>query len=64
MIYPSIDKLVTIIDSKYKLVHVVAKRAREMKEHNHYQMAESKYKSGRQIGKTLEEIADGLVTIK
>ena len=63
MIYPSIDKLLTIINSKYKLVHVVAERSREMKEHKHYQMSESKYKSKRVIGRTLEEIAEGLVHI-
>ena len=31
MLYPSIDKLLTQVGSKYLLVNVVAKRAKEMK---------------------------------
>ena len=30
MIYPSIDKLLNIVDSKYELVHIAAKRARQI----------------------------------
>ena len=33
MIYPSIDRLLNIVDSKYKLVHIAADRAKVMKEH-------------------------------
>ena len=32
MIYPSIDKLLNQVGSKYLLVNIVAKRAREMSE--------------------------------
>lgn len=64
MIYPSIDKLLNIVDSKYKLVTVVAQRARVMKEHNHFQMNENEYKSTKEIGRALEEIEKGLLTIK
>ncbi len=64
MIYPSIDKLLNIIDSKYKLVHVVSIRAKEMLTKNHYQMKETDYKSSKEIGRGLEEIEKGLVTIK
>ena len=45
MLYPSIDKLLTIVDSKYKLVHVAAIRGKQMIENNHYQMAENEYKN-------------------
>ena len=45
VIYPSIDKLLNIIDSKYKLVHIVADRAKVMKEHKHFQMNENEYVS-------------------
>lgn len=45
MIYPSIDRLLNIIDSKYKLVHIAADRAKVMKEHKHFQMPESEYVS-------------------
>ena len=43
MIYPSIDKLLTIIDSKYKLVHVASERSKQMMLNNHYQMKQEQY---------------------
>ena len=49
MIYPSIDKLLNIVDSKYKLVHIAADRAKVMKEHKHYQMNEDEYVSKKEI---------------
>ncbi len=64
MIYPSIDKLLNIVDSKYRLVHVAARRSKEMKETGHYQMSSNKYRSRKNIGKALEEIAEGLITVK
>ena len=64
MIYPSIDKLLNIVDSKYKLVHIAADRARVMKEHQHYQMPEEEYVSKKEIGRALEEVEKGLITIK
>ena len=64
MIYPSIDKLLNIVDSKYKLVHVVADRAKVMKEHKHFQMNEDEYVSKKEIGRALEEVANGLIHIK
>ena len=64
MIYPSIDRLLQIIDSKYKLVHVASIRAKDMLEHNHYQMKDSEYVSKKEIGRSLEEIEKGLVKIK
>ena len=41
MIYPSIDKLLTKVGSKYLLVNLVAKRSKEMTETEHYQMKEN-----------------------
>ena len=64
MIYPSIDKLLNIIDSKYILVHVAAKRSREIKKNQYLQMPQKKYKSHKNIGKALEEVAEELITIK
>ena len=61
MIYPSIDKLLNQIGSKYLLVNVVAKRAKEMKETDHYQMKEHEYVSKKEIGKALEEVAKNLI---
>lgn len=64
MIYPSIDKILTKVGSKYLLVNVVSKRAKEMIREEYYQMKESEYNSKKEIGKALEEIAKDLVTMK
>lgn len=64
MIYPSIDNILTIVGSKYLLVNIVAKRAKEMSETNHYQMKESEYVSKKNIGRALEEISKQLITPK
>ncbi len=63
MLYPSIDKLLNIVDSKYKLVHVASKRSKEMLDNNHYQMKESDYKNKKTLGRALEEIEAGLIKI-
>ena len=64
MIYPSIDKLLTVVDSKYTLVHIESRRAKQMHENNFYQMRERDYKCKRNIGRALEEVAEGLIHIK
>ena len=63
MLYPSIDKILNIVDSKYRLVNVVAQRSKQMLNTKHYQMKESDYKSKKAIGRALEEIEKGLVTV-
>ena len=63
MLYPSIDKLLTIVDYKYKLVHVASIRSKQMLENNHYQMAENEYHNKRTIGRALEELEKGLITV-
>lgn len=64
MIYPSIDKLLNIIDSKYELVHIAAKRSRQIKHDEYLQMSPNKYKSSKNIGKALEEVSEGLISVK
>ena len=64
MLYPSIDKILNIVDSKYRLVNVVAQRSKQMLDTKHYQMKENEYKSKKAIGRALEEIEKGLVTVK
>ena len=64
VIYPSIDKLLNLIDSKYELVHLAAQRSREIKHNGNLQMPKENYKSYKNIGKALEEVAQGLITIK
>lgn len=61
MIYPSIDKLLTQVGSKYLLVNLVSKRVKEIKETEHLQMKENEYKSQKEIGKALEEVSKGLI---
>lgn len=63
MIYPSIDKLLNLVDSKYRLVHIVAKRSDEMNSFGYLQKKEQEYVSTKNIGRALEEIADGLIKI-
>ena len=36
MLYPSIDKLLNIVDSKYTLVHVSSMRSKQMLDNNHF----------------------------
>ncbi len=64
MIYPSIDKLLNIIDSKYELVHIAAKRSREISEYNNLQLPNDNYKCYKNIGRALEEISEGKLTIR
>ena len=64
MIYPSIDKLLVKVGSKYLLVNLVAKRGKEMETTEHYQMKENEYKSSKNIGRALEEVTKDLIHIK
>jgi DNA-directed RNA polymerase subunit omega len=59
MLYPSIDSLLKKINSKYTLVSVAAKRAREMQQNNDQQI--EKTKSVKFVGKALEEIDANLL---
>lgn len=63
MIYPSIDKMIAKVGSKYLLVNVVSKRAKEMEETEYYQMKENEYVSAKEIGKALEEISKDLIHV-
>ncbi len=64
VIYPSIDKLLNIVDSKYKLVHIASRRSKQMLENKHFQMKQSEYVNKKELGRALEEIEKGLITIK
>ena len=63
MIYPSIDKLLTKVGSKYLLVHIAARRSKEISETKHYQMSEAEYKSKKELGRALEELEHGLIKV-
>ena len=64
MIYPSIDKLLNQVGSKYLLVNLVAQRAKEMEKNEFYQMKEKEYSSSKNIGRALEELSANLIHIK
>ena len=64
MIYPSIDKIVGQVGSKYLLINIVSRRAKEIEATGHLQMKESEYKCVKPIGKALEEVSKELIHIK
>lgn len=55
MIYPSVDKLLRKVDSKYTLVVAAAKRAREL-------MQQSAQGAAKPVTAALEEIEKGIIT--
>ena len=63
MIFPSIDKLLLMVDSKYRLVHVAANRSHEITETGLLQKIEEDYVNKKPIGRALEEISEGLIVI-
>lgn len=64
MIYPSIDKILNVVDSKYALVYVVSERAKQMTKTDYYQKPIKEYKSTKNIGRALEEVYEGLIHIE
>jgi DNA-directed RNA polymerase subunit omega len=62
MLYPSIDTLMNKIDSKYKLVTVAAKRARNLQDK--HALLLDKTVSHKYVGKALEEISAGVLIVK
>lgn len=60
MRYPSIDKLLDVSNSKYKLVIAAAKRAKEILQTNETLTETSCFKP---VGRALEEIHEGEVRI-
>ena len=64
MIYPSIDKLLNKVGSKYLLVNLVSERVKEMEEKRNYQLPECEYVSKKNIGRALEEVSKDLINIK
>mgnify|MGYP000938205747 CR=1 FL=1 len=60
MLYPKLDVLKSRVNSKYMLVSLASKRAREL-------FADTakleKYTSHKEVGKALEEIAEGKISV-
>lgn len=61
MIKPSLDNLVKKVDSKYTLVVLAAKRARQLMDGDE---ALVKVKTSKKVTNALEEIADNQVTFE
>lgn len=64
ILFPSIDRLLNIVDSKYKLVTIAAERSKSMLENKHYQLKENEYSNKKEIGRALEELEKGLIVVK
>ena len=64
MIYPSIDKILNIVDSKYALVYIVSERSKQMTKTDYYQKPLKEYKCKKDIGRALEEVYDGLIHVE
>ncbi|MBS7345711.1 MAG: DNA-directed RNA polymerase subunit omega [Caryophanon sp.] len=63
MLYPSVDALKNKVDSKYSLVSVASKRARQMQEVQGTERLD-KYVSYKPVGRALEEVACGELRMK
>jgi DNA-directed RNA polymerase subunit omega len=59
--YPSIDKLLTKIDSKYKLAYTAAKRAKKLKEEEYTSIDA---KCSKPVGVALEEVLEDKIKVE
>lgn len=64
MLYPSIDSLLSKLGSKYTLVTVSSKRARNLKDNGEKDLMVEKPKSYKHVGRALEEIDSGQLSYK
>ncbi len=62
MLYPSIDKIMTKVDSKYSLVVAASRRARQLREGSESELPRPK--SHKQVGVALEEIYGDYIKIE
>lgn len=61
MLYPSIDELLKNVDSRYSLVIMAAKRARQLREK---QNSSEEIKPKKEVSVALEEIAAGKISFE
>lgn len=62
MLYPSIDQLLEKEPSKYSLIILASKRAKQIQDYKIMQL--KSYESVKPVGKALEEVAAGVLAIK
>ncbi|MRN52480.1 DNA-directed RNA polymerase subunit omega [Paenibacillus monticola] len=61
MLYPSIDEMMTKVDSKYSLVVAAARRARQLREGGHTDIKNPK--AYKYVGVALEEIYEDRIIV-
>ncbi|MCX2666996.1 DNA-directed RNA polymerase subunit omega [Leuconostoc mesenteroides] len=61
LLYPSVDKLLEKVDSRYKLIALGAKRARELDAG--LPATQETFESNKSVGQALEEVENGAVII-
>ncbi len=61
MRYPSIDKLLSVVDSKYKLAFIAAKRAKDIEKQG---TDLEKHKCIKPVGIALEEVLKDLIHVE
>lgn len=62
MLYPSIDKIMTKVDSKYSLVVAASRRARQLREGAESEL--QRPKAHKQVGVALEEIYGDYIKVE
>lgn len=62
MLYPSIDKLIEKVDSKYSLVVAASRRARSLRDGSKTEMKD--YHSHKHVGVALEEIYQDYIEVE
>lgn len=62
MLYPSIDKMLEKVGSKYSLVVAASRRARQLREGDKTELKQAK--SHKQVGVALEEIYGDFVVLR
>lgn len=63
MRYPSVDKLLDKVDSKYKLAYLAAKRAKIIEQENGYTAEDVDVICDKPVGQALEEVLADKVSI-
>ena len=64
MVTPSINTLLKKMDSRYALVVLAAKRARQLMEDESILKSDENMRSNKNVTNALEEIAEGKITFK
>lgn len=64
MVTPSINTLLQKMDSRYALVVLAAKRARQLMEDESLLKSDENMRSSKSVTNALEEIAEGKITFK